>query len=189
MKAGSGIPLWVVALLAALCLGVLAWTTFGFVAPFKHETGQAVLDTYFAGYDESAVFHMQKLLDENETAAKLLSAMYFGPELIFPALLTALLFPVFFRLGPVGSWFGRPLHPLIAKAIYLLPFIYGISDYGENISSLIAFSEGTSAGLAMHLLPWMTRLKFASLAICFIVATRLAIARWLSTGEDRSWEG
>ncbi|MBX5214165.1 MULTISPECIES: hypothetical protein [unclassified Rhizobium] len=184
MKAGSAIPLWIVALLAALCLAVLAWTTFGFVVPFKHETGQAVLDTYFAGYDESTVFHMQKLLDENKTAAKLLSAMYFGPELIFPALLTALLFVVFLRLGPVGSWFGRSLHPLIAKAISLLPFIYGISDYGENISSLIAFGNSASAGLAMHVLPWMTRLKFASLAICFIVAARLAIARWLSPRQD-----
>lgn len=184
MKAGSAIPLWVVALLAALCLAVLAWTTFGFVVPFKHETGQAVLDTYFAGYDESAVFHMQKLLDENETATRLLRAMYFGPELIFPALLTALLFLVFVKLGPVGSWFGRSLHPLVAKAVYLLPFIYGIADYGENISSLIAFGDGGSASLAKYLLPWMTRLKFASLAVCFIAAARLVIARWLSPGED-----
>ncbi|MBX4952440.1 hypothetical protein [Rhizobium binae] len=184
MKAGSGLPLWIIALLAALCLAVLAWTTFGFVVPFKHETGQAVLDTYFAGYDESAVFHMQKLLDENETAAKLLNAMYFGPELIFPALLTALLFLVLLRLGPVGSWFGRSLHPLIAKAVYLLPFIYGISDYGENIASLIAFGDNPSAGLAAQLLPWMTRLKFASLVISFIVLARLAIGRWLSPSRD-----
>ena len=184
MKAGSAIPLWIIALLAALCLAVLAWTTFGFVVPFKHETGQAVLDTYFAGYDESAVFHMQKLLDENETAAKLLNAMYFGPELIFPALLTARLVLARLRLGPLGVWFGRSRPPLVGKAIYLLPFIYGISDYGENFSSLIAFGNGASAGLAMHLLPWMTRLKFASLAICFIVATRLVIARWLSPGEE-----
>ncbi|MGO7778238.1 hypothetical protein ACC741_37480, partial [Rhizobium johnstonii] len=80
MKAGSGLPLWVVSLLAALCLAVLAWTPFGFVVPFKHETCQAVLDTYFAGYDESAVFPMQQLLDETETATRLLRAMYFGPE-------------------------------------------------------------------------------------------------------------
>ncbi|MCW1750606.1 hypothetical protein [Rhizobium acaciae] len=184
MKAGSGIPLWIVALLAALCLTVLAWTTFGFVVPFKHETGQAVLDTYFAGYDESAVFHMQKLLDENETATRLLRAMYFGPELIFPALLTALLFLAFFKLGPGGAWFGRSAHPLVGKAVYLLPFIYGIADYGENISSLIAFGNGAYAGLATHLLPWMTRLKFASLAICFILIARLAIARWLSPRRD-----
>ncbi|HWT57279.1 MAG TPA: hypothetical protein VN284_05440 [Rhizobium sp.] len=184
MKAGSGIPLWIIALLAALCLAVLAWTTFGFVVPFKHETGQAVLDTYFAGYDESAVFHMQKLLDQNETAAKLLSAMYFGPELIFPALLTALLFLTSLKLGPVGAWFGRSQHPLVGKAIYLLPFVYGIADYGENISSLIAFGDSPSAGLAAQLLPWMTRLKFASLAISCIVLVRLAIARWLSPSRD-----
>ncbi|NKK66842.1 hypothetical protein [Rhizobium leguminosarum] len=184
MKAGSGIPLWIVALLAALCLAVLAWTTFGFVVPFKHETGQAVLDTYFAGYDESAVFHMQQLLDENETATRLLRAMYFGPELIFPALLTALLFLAFLKLGPVGSWFGQSVHPVISKAVYLLPFIYGIADYGENISSLIAFGNGAYAGLATYLLPWMTRLKFASLAICFIVAVRLAVMRWLSSRQD-----
>ncbi|MFS2178817.1 hypothetical protein ACCC98_23200 [Rhizobium pisi] len=184
MKAGSGIPLWVVALLAALCLAVLAWTTFGFVVPFKHETGQAVLDTYFAGYDKSAVFHMQKLLDENETATRLLRAMYFGPELVFPALLTALLFLAFLKLGPVSSWFGRSVHPLVGKAIYLLPFIYGIADYGENISSLIAFGSGGPSTFATQLLPWMTRLKFASLAICFILIARLAIARWLPSRED-----
>ncbi|MGR8959677.1 hypothetical protein [Rhizobium leguminosarum] len=184
MKAGSRIPLWIVALLAALCLAVLAWTTFGFVVPFKHETGQAVLDTYFAGYDESAVFHMQKLLDENETATRLLRAMYFGPELIFPALLTALLFLAFLKLGPGGAWFGLSAHPLVGKAVYLLPFIYGIADYGENISSLIAFGDGTPSGLATLLLPWMTRLKFASLAICFILIARLAIARWLSPRQD-----
>ncbi|ANL45562.1 hypothetical protein AMC87_CH00834 [Rhizobium phaseoli] len=184
MKAGSGIPLWIIALLAALCLAVLAWTTFGFVVPFKHETGQAVLDTYFAGYDESAVFHMQKLLDGNETAAKLLSAMYFGPELVFPALLTALLFLAFLRLGPLSAWFGRSLPPLVGKAIYLLPFVYGVADYGENISSLVAFGDSPSASLAAQLLPWMTRLKFASLAISFIVLVRLAVARWLSPGRD-----
>ncbi|MBY5559213.1 hypothetical protein [Rhizobium leguminosarum] len=184
MKAGSGIPLWIVALLAALCLAVLAWTTFGFVVPFKHETGQAVLDTYFAGYDESAVFHMQKLLDENETATRLLRAMYFGPELIFPALLTALLFLAFLKLGPVSSWFGQSVHPVISKAVYLLPFVYGIADYGENIASLVAFGDGASSSLAVHLLPWMTRVKFASLAICFIVTARLAVMRWLSSRQD-----
>ncbi|MBB4576041.1 hypothetical protein [Rhizobium lentis] len=184
MKAGSGIPLWIIALLAALCLAVLAWTTLGFVVPFKHETDQAVLDTYFAGYDESAVFHMQTLLDDNETAARLLSAMYFGPELIFPALLTALLFLSFLKLGPVGAWFGRSMHPLVGRTVYLLPFLYGIADYGENISSLIAFGDGGSASLAAHLLPWMTRLKFASLAICFILLARLAIVRWLSPRRD-----
>ncbi|WP_454848306.1 hypothetical protein [Rhizobium binxianense] len=179
MSAGSRIPLWIIALLAALCLAVLAWTTFGFVVPFKHETGQAVLDTYFAGYDRSAVFHMQRLLDENETASRLLRAMYFGPELIFPALLTLLLLLIFVRLGPVETVFGRPVSRLLGRATYVLPFIYGFADYAENISSLIAFGNAGTAGFAAQILPWMTRLKFASLVVSAILIVRFALLQWL----------
>jgi hypothetical protein len=175
MKAGSAIPLWIIALLAALCLIVLGWTTFGYTMPFEHETGQAVLDTYFAGYDGSAVFHMQTLLDQNETASGILRAMYFGPELIFPALLTALLLLIFLRLGPIETWRGRQAPRLLGRIPYILPFVYGLADYGENISSLIAFSDSGAAGMAAQILPWMTKLKFASLAVCAILIIRGAI--------------
>lgn len=177
MNAGSRIPLWIIALLAAICLGVLAWTTFGFVVPFKHETGQAVLDIYFAGYDELTVGRMQRLLGENEIANNLLRAMYAGPELIFPALLTALLLLVLIKLRPGGSYFNRPIRPFFAKLIYALPFIYGLADYGENVSSLIAFGDSAWADQAAQLLPWMTRLKFSSLAICLVVIIRFAVVR------------
>lgn len=177
---GSRIPLWIIALLAALCVAALAWTTFGFVVPFKHETGQAVLDTYFAGYDQSAVSSMQKLLDENEVANQLLHAMYFGPELVFPALLTALLLLVFAKLGPFASWRGRPVAPLLARLVYLLPLTYGIADYAENIASLVAFGDSGFATHAAQLLPFLTRLKFAALVICFILIVRMLIARFLA---------
>ncbi len=184
MNAGSRIPLWIIALLAAICLGVLAWTTFGFVVPFKHETGQAILDTYFAGYDDLTVGRMQQLLDQNETADRLLRAMYSGPELIFPALLTALLLLIFMKLRPAGTYFGRPIHPLVIKFVYVLPFLYGLADYGENISSLVAFGDSGSAGLAAQILPWMNRLKFASLVICLIVIIRFAIFRFTPPGDQ-----
>lgn len=175
MNAGSRIPLWIIALLAAICLGVFAWTTFGFVVPFKHETGQAVLDIYFAGYDELTVGRMRQLLGENEIASNLLRAMYAGPELVFPALLAALLLLVLMRLRPSGSYFNRPIRPSLIRLVYALPLIYGFADYGENISSLVAFGGGAWADQAAQLLPWMTRLKFASLAICLIVIARFAL--------------
>jgi hypothetical protein len=175
METGSRVPLWIIALLAALCLIVLGWTTFGYTVPFEHETGQAVLDTYFVGYDESAVFHMETLLDQNVTASHILRAMYFGPELIFPALLTALLFVIFLRLGPIETWRGRQAPRLLGRITYILPFIYGFADYAENISSLVAFSDSSAAGFAAQVLPWMTKLKFASLAICAILIVRGAI--------------
>ena len=178
MKAGSAIPLWIIALLAALCLVVLGWTTFGYTVPFEHETGQAMLDTYFSGYDVSAVFHMQTLLDQNETANRILRAMYFGPELLFPALLTALLFLIFLRLGPIETWRGKQAPRLLGRITYVLPFIYGFADYAENISSLVAFSDSSAAGFAAQILPWMTKLKFASLAVCAILIVRGALLRW-----------
>jgi len=183
MNVGSRIPLWTIALLAAICLCILAWTTFGFVVPFKHETGQAVLDVYFAGYDELTVGRMQRLLGENEIAGNLLRAMYAGPELVFPALLTALLLLVLMRLRPSGSYFARPLSPAVIRLVYALPIIYGLADYGENISSLIAFGDSDWADKAAQLLPWMTRLKFASLAICLIVIVRFAIVRAMHREE------
>ncbi|EPE99809.1 hypothetical protein [Rhizobium grahamii] len=183
MNAGSRIPLWIIALLAAICLGVLAWTTFGFVVPFKHETGQAVLDVYFAGYDGLTVGRMQRLLGENEIANSLLQAMYAGPELIFPALLTALLLLVLMKLRAGGSYFARPISPALIKLIYVLPFVYGLADYGENIASLIAFGGSAWADPAAELLPWMTRLKFASLAICLIIIARFAIVQAMHRGD------
>ncbi len=101
--------------------------------PFKHETGQAVLDVYFAGYDELTVGRMRRLLDHNEIASNLLRAMYAGPELIFPVLLTTLLLLVLMRLRPSGSHFNRPISPSLIALVYVLPVIYGLADYGENI--------------------------------------------------------
>ncbi|PKA40969.1 hypothetical protein [Rhizobium sullae] len=182
MTAGSRIPSWMIGLLAILCLAVLAWTTFGFVLPFQHETGEAVLDTYFTGYDQPTVAAMQKLLSENDVAQALLRGMYLGPELVLPALVTMLLFAIVLKLQPGGSYFGKPMHPALIKAIYALPFIYGLADYAENISSLIAFGDDNAASSAAALLPWMTKLKFAALVVSAIVILRFLLIR-LSPGD------
>jgi hypothetical protein len=67
-----------------------------------------------------------------------------------------------------------------------LPFLYGIADYSENIVSLIAFSDTGQTGLPEQILPWMTRLKFASLVICAILIVRFAIFRILPRRNDGS---
>ena len=185
MLAGSRIPSWVIGLLAILSLAALAWTTFGYVLPFRHETGRAVLDTYFTGYDQPTVAAMQKLLSENDVARGLLFRMYLGPELVLPALVTMLLFAILLKLQPGGSYFGKPMHPALIKAIYALPFIYGFADYTENIASLVAFGDSSSAASAAELLPWMTKLKFAALVVSAIVILRFLLIR-LGSGQPQS---
>ncbi|MBB4227762.1 hypothetical protein [Rhizobium mongolense] len=184
MTAGSRIPSWMIGLLAILCLAALAWTTFGFVLPFRHETGKTVLDTYFTGYDQPTVTAMQNVLSENDVARALLRSMYLGPELVLPALMTMLLFTIVLKLQPGGSYFGKPMHPAFIKAIYALPFIYCFADYAENLSSLIAFGDSSAAASAAALLPWMTKLKFAALAVSAIVILRFVLIRLTPGGVD-----
>ncbi|WP_455874768.1 hypothetical protein [Rhizobium yanglingense] len=184
MTAGSRIPSRMIGLLAILCLAVLAWTTFGFVLPFRHETGEMVLDTYFTGYDQPTVTAMQNVLSENDVARALLRSMYLGPELVLPALVTMLLFTIVVKLQPGGSYFGKPMHPAFIKTIYVLPFIYCFADYAENLSSLIAFGDSSAAASAAALLPWMTKLKFAALAVSAIVILRFVLIRLTPGGVD-----
>jgi hypothetical protein len=75
--------------------------------------------------------------------------------------------------------FGRPVSGLLGRATYVLPFVYGFADYAENLSSMAAFGNGGTAGLAAQILPWTTRLKFASLAVCAILVVRFALLRGL----------
>ncbi|NLS02481.1 hypothetical protein HGP14_03735 [Rhizobium sp. P32RR-XVIII] len=177
MLTGSRIPSWVIGLLAILSAAALAWTAFGYALPFQQETGRPMLDTYFSGYDYPAVVAMQKLLSENDVARGLLFSMYRGPELVLPALVTMLLWAILLKLQPDRSYSGKPMHPVLSKAIYALPLIYGIADYAENISSLIAFGDSGSAASAAALLPWMTKLKFAALAVSAIIIFRSLLIR------------
>ena len=178
MTAGSRIPLRIIGLLAILCVAAFGWALFGFVLPFQHETGRAMLDTYVAGYDEATVAAMQSLLKDNAAAYGILRSMYLGPELVLPALLAMLLLSLILKLETTGRYFGKPVHPALVKAVLALPLIYAFSDYAENISSLIAFGGSPSSTTAVTILPWLTKLKFASLAVTVIAIIRFALIRF-----------
>ncbi|MGV2102536.1 hypothetical protein [Rhizobium sp. 21-4511-3d] len=177
MEAGSRIPAWIIWLLAILSLAAFGWAVFGFVLPFEHETGRAMLDTYVAGYDEATVAAMQVLLNGNPVAHDMLRAMYLGPELVLPALLAMLLLTVILKLDTGSRYFGRPVHPALVKAVCALPILYALADYGENFASLTAFSDSASAAIAAAALPWLTKLKFAALAVTLIAIVRFVLIR------------
>jgi hypothetical protein len=167
-----------IGLLAILCIAAFGWALFGFVLPFQHETGRAMLDSYVAGYDEATVAAMQSLLKDNAAAYGILRSMYLGPELVLPALLAMLLLSLILKLETTGRYFGKPVHPALVKAVLALPLIYAFSDYAENVSSLIAFGGSPSSTTAVTILPWLTKLKFASLAVTVIAIIRFALIRF-----------
>jgi hypothetical protein len=110
--------------------------------------------------------------------------MYLGPELVFPLVLSGLLFCLLRLVGPGGTFFGRPIPPAVVALIFFLPIFYGVMDYSENIAGLLLFppaapSDGTVT-LLSGLLPVIVRLKFLSLVVTIILLARFAILRYLS---------
>lgn len=175
--ASSRIPTIVVALLAAIVLGVLVWMLLGYVLPFRDMTRAAMLEARLGPYDASDIDAMRGLLERKPEARDLLVAMHRGPDLVLPFVLTALLFAIVTRLRPAGRYFNRPMHPVMIAAIYALPFVYGFSDYAENILTDNIFSGGSEWSFAAKLLPWASSLKFASLTVCIIVILRFLVYR------------
>ena len=54
--------------------------------------------------------------------------MYLGPELVFPLVLSGLLFCLLRLVGPGGTFFGRPIRPAVVALIFFLPIFYGVME-------------------------------------------------------------
>lgn len=175
--ASSRIPVWAIALLAAICVGVFIWMLTGYVLPFKDMTHSAMLEARLSRYGATEIDAMRGLLQRKPEARDLLIAMHRGPDLILPATLTALLLAILIKLQPGGHYFNRPMHPAMVAAIYALPFLYGFSDYVENILTTNLFGGGVEWTFSEAVLPWASSLKFASLSVCVIVILRFVAYR------------
>lgn len=187
MAAGGKPSTAVIAILAVLCLMLFAWTYLGFVLPFRAAAaGRDMLDARLAGYESGDVYEMLQYLRSHPDAAAIQHALYLGPGLIFPAVLTALLFLLMQRVEPGGFFFGRPIPPGALAVIFLLPVLYGLVDYAENVAGLLLYPPGTpSVGTIAFLsnaLPILVRLKFLLLVIIVIMLARFAMFRHLSRG-------
>jgi hypothetical protein len=191
MAAGRKPSMAVIAVLAVICLALFAWTYLGFVLPFRAAAaGREMLDARIAGYESGDVLEMLQFLRGHPDAAAIQHALYLGPELIFPALLAALLFLLMQWAEPGGFFFGRPIPPGAVAVIFLLPALYGLADYAENIAGLLLYPPATPSdrtiALLSNILPVLVRLKFLLLVIIIVMLARFAAYRHLShDGPDQ----
>jgi hypothetical protein len=168
--------------LAAVCIALFVWSYIGFALPFRAAAGgRDVLDIRIGGYDSADVVGMLEYLRDHPDAASILRSLHLGPELVLPALLAVLLFLLLRIARPGGSFFGRALPAIVIAALFFLPVLYAAADYAENVASLTLFppatpSDGTVA-FFVWLLPLLTRLKFAMLAIILILLARFTLLR------------
>jgi hypothetical protein len=180
MQPDRGPSMRLIAGLAALCLVLLAWAYLGFILPFRAASaGRDMLAVRIRGYEASDVLDMLQFLRAHPDAAAIQHGFYAGPALLLPVVLTAMLFLLLKRSQPGGAFFGRAIPPAVIAALFFLPILYGLADYGETILGMLLFpptapSQRTTA-FALNALPILVRLKFVALVITIILLIRFAV--------------
>ncbi|GEO85167.1 MULTISPECIES: hypothetical protein [Alphaproteobacteria] len=170
-----------IALLLALCAGLLAWMKFGLDPEFQRLSGAgSFLDVRLSGYDAESVVAMATALSDpaRAEARDLLRFMYLGPDLVLPLAVTLALSLLMRGFAPGAVLYGRRLEMRHVRLLCLLPLAYGLVDYTENVGFLIYFPPATPGDwLARNLpdiLPWITRVKLILVSVSSILVVRLA---------------
>jgi hypothetical protein len=165
--------------LAALCAALAAWTYVGFLLPFRAAAaGRDMLAVRIDGYSADDVVAMLEFLRSHPDAAAIQHGLYAGPALIFPVALTGLIILLLRWTEPGGVFFGRAIPPAVIAAIFFLPVLYALADYGETILGMLLFPPAEPSqkivAVAAGILPILVRLKFVALAISVILLIRFA---------------
>lgn len=163
-----------------LCMALVAWAYLGFILPFRAASaGRDILAVRIRGYEASDVLDILQFLRAHPDAAAIQHGFYAGPALLLPAALTAMLFLLLKRLQPGGVFFGHAIPPAVIAALFFLPILYGLADYGETVLGMLLFPPATPSdqmtAFATSALPVLVRLKFVALIITIILLVRFAV--------------
>lgn len=178
-----------IVLLIALSGALLGWMFFGLDPEFRHVSGAGrFLDARLSGYDADAVLALQAALADpaRQEARDLFRLMYLGPDLVLPLALSLSLVLLLKGLAPGAILYGRRLGPHHVRLLCLLPLAYGFLDYVENAGFLLFFPPAapgaTLSAMLPDMLPWISRLKLAALAVSVVLVVRLG---WFRPAEPR----
>lgn len=171
-----------IALLLAVSGALLAWMVWSLDPEFARLSGAGgFLDARLSGYDAEAVVALRTALSDpaRAEARELLRFMYLGPDLVLPLVVTLALSLLLRGFAPGAVLYGRRLDVRHARLLCLLPFLYGLVDYAENIGFLTYFPPATPGEWAAlnlpEILPWLSRVKFALLAVSILLVLRLVL--------------
>lgn len=170
--------------LAAVAAGLAGFMIFQVGPAFEALTRLPILDFRLAGYEEADVARLVAAVKTAPAAATLLRDMHLGPDLLFPAAYAALGLMLIARFAPGTQVFHKPMSGWRLIAALAMPLLYAVSDYAENIVSLMLFDPSAPADKVQHLSGWLplaTRLKGMFFFITLILALRFVLFREAGT--------
>lgn len=166
--------------LAAVTAGLAGYMVFQVGPAFAALTHLQILDFRLAGYEQADVVRLVDAIRAAPAAAGLLRAMHLGPDLVFPAAYALLGLMLIGRFAPGRMVFHKPMSGWRLGAALAMPLLYAVSDYAENIISLLLFAPTVAADEVTRLSGWLplaTRLKGMFFFISLILALRFMLFR------------
>ncbi len=133
-------------------------------------------DFLFSGYDTVYLQNLRNALENAPEAAQAMRSMHLGADLLFPLVFGLFLGLLIVRYMTGAVLFGRVMTRRHVLVLLVLPLGYGISDYAENITSLLYFQPSQPSVTLQHqlssVLPWCTGLKFMFITVIAIILLR-----------------
>lgn len=167
--------------LATITAGLAGFMLFQVEPAFRAMTRLPILDFRLEGYEQADVLKLVEAVKQAPEAATILRSLHLGPDLFFPAAFAVLALMLIARFAPGSVVFHKPMTGWRLAIALAAPLLYAVSDYAENIFSLMLFSPAApDADRAADLVRWLplaTRMKAMFFFISLILALRFVLFR------------
>ena len=147
-------------------------------------------DFMAGGYDVAYLVSMREALKGATEAADVIRHMHLTADMVSPLMLGLFMGLLILRHITGSVLFGRVMTSGHILLLLLLPAGFVVSDYAENIVSLMYFppsepSEPLASQLA-SVLPWLTSLKFLFIAIVALLMVRQFLMIRIANKAEKS---
>jgi len=147
-------------------------------------------DFMAGGYDVAYLAALREALKGATEAADVIRHMHLTADLVSPLMLGLFMGLLIIRHITGSVLFGRVMQQSQIMLLLLLPAGFVVSDYAENIVSLMYFppsepTEPLESQLAT-VLPWLTSLKFLFIAIVALFMVRQFLMIRIANKAEKS---
>lgn len=155
-----------------------------------HLPNYEIPDFMAGGYDVAYLVSLRQALTGSPEAADVLRHMHLAADMVSPLLLGVFMALMIIRHLTGSVLLGRVMQRTHILLLLLLPAGFVISDYAENITSLMFFPPSNPgeplASQMAAILPWLTSFKFLFIAVVALLLIRQFLMIRIANRAEKS---